>query len=184
MMTDAWRRPRFSSCRAFTRSLYVSSSTLSTRLCCWSDSMRFCSCSRVTGDGGIMIGPPSIELESLSDALSRSAMFSTRANDNDNDDENDRGGSAGYRRLLFIARKLGGPSALSPACTLADASRFRAHRPPVGTAYGSDDYCGVIIARRTCAPVREERATETVSAVCAALARRLFSRARKWRGVP
>lgn len=74
-MTDAWRSPRFSSCRAFTRSLYVSSSTLSTRLCCCSDSIRFCSCSRVTGDGGIIIGPPSIELESLSDALSRSAMF-------------------------------------------------------------------------------------------------------------
>lgn len=86
-MTEAWRRPRFSSCRDFTRSLYVSSSTLSTRLCCCRESIRFCSCSRVTGDGGIMIGPPSIELESLSDALSRSAMVHYAGEDNDDDDD-------------------------------------------------------------------------------------------------
>lgn len=74
-MTEACRRPRFSSCNAFTLNLYVSSSTLRTRLCCCSDSILFWSCSLVTGDGGIIIGPPSIELESLSDALSRSAIF-------------------------------------------------------------------------------------------------------------
>lgn len=79
IMTEAWRRPRFSSCNALTLSLYVSSSTLSTRFCCCKDSMRLCNCSRVTGDGGIMLGPPppSMELESLSLALS--AMPSTRS---------------------------------------------------------------------------------------------------------
>jgi hypothetical protein len=75
MMTEAWRRLRFSSCSALTLNLYVSSSTLRTLLCCCRDSILFWSCSRVTGDGGIIIGPPSIELESLSDALSRSAIF-------------------------------------------------------------------------------------------------------------
>jgi hypothetical protein len=73
IITDACRSPLFSSCNAFTRSLYVSSSTFSTLFCCCNDSIRFWSCSRVTGDGGIIIGPPSIELESLSLALS--AMF-------------------------------------------------------------------------------------------------------------
>lgn len=63
-----------------------------------------------------MIGPPSIELESLSDALSRSAMFLSDTNDdgndddgNDddgNDDEDVRRNTADYPRLL-IARNRG-----------------------------------------------------------------------------
>lgn len=64
--------------------------------------MRFCSCSRVTGDGGIIIGPPSIELESLSDALSRSAMFlgGVREDGVDDDDDGDDVGSGdGGRRI-------------------------------------------------------------------------------------
>lgn len=55
----------------------------------------------------MMIGPPSIELESLSDALSRSAMFSRgKGDDGKSDDDGVSDGSAGYRRLL-IARKHG-----------------------------------------------------------------------------
>lgn len=52
MLTDAWRRLLFSSCNCLTRILYVSSSTFKTLLCWFKLSMRFCNCSRDTGDGG------------------------------------------------------------------------------------------------------------------------------------
>lgn len=161
MMTDAWRSPRFSSCRAFTRSLYVSSSTLSTRLCCCRDSMRFCSCSRVTGDGGIMIGPPSIELESLSDALSRSAMFTSATAT-----VTGRIGNAGYRRPLLIAHlratgRLGRARVcLPPAWLPRESRRSNSRRKRLGMKgtrrrEGKNCWRG-LIARRTCAPATLE----------------------------
>lgn len=70
MYTDVSRNRLHSSSIAFIFNLYVSSSTLSTRFCCCRESIRFCICSLVMGDGGIMMGPPSIDDESLSLALS------------------------------------------------------------------------------------------------------------------
>lgn len=65
MLTDACRNVLFSSCSCFTRILYVSSSTRSTLFCWFKLSMRFCSCSRLMGDGGaieLFIAWPSREL--------------------------------------------------------------------------------------------------------------------------
>ncbi|MPC10295.1 hypothetical protein E2C01_002929 [Portunus trituberculatus] len=80
ILTDACRNALFSSCRLFTRSLYVSSSALRTRFCCCKQSILFCHCSLVMGeggmDGGCMVGPSVTEDESLSLALS--AMFTLR----------------------------------------------------------------------------------------------------------
>ncbi len=52
MWTDASLRALFSSCKAFTLSLNVSSSTFRTRFCCMSESIRLWSWSRGTGLGG------------------------------------------------------------------------------------------------------------------------------------
>lgn len=72
IITEACLRLRFSSCKALTRNLYVSNSTFNTRFCCCRLSILFCSCSRVIGLGGIIIGPPSMLLES--DSLAESAI--------------------------------------------------------------------------------------------------------------
>lgn len=75
MLTLAFWSSFLSSCNVLHFSLYVSNSIFKTLFSCCNDSILFWSCSNVAGDGGLSVGPPSIELVSLSSSLALSAIF-------------------------------------------------------------------------------------------------------------
>lgn len=97
-----------------------------------------------------MIGPPSIELESLSDALSRSAMFSTQINDDNYDDLGDDEDDEGETPVI-AGRCSSHATGYGTPCIAGVATRtcLSMPRPPPVRRIRGDvtrDYRGVIIA--------------------------------------